>query len=322
MPIHDLYSKRQKKIRGEVPEVFQYENFPESFRVQVMYILRDLSSDISINRKQYFQKIHDSLCREYGLNNLLSRETPRLYESKIKDFLSICKDIEVLDIIECSFKHYKNISEDGLYDLVEALEGIDRPTEIKELEKRVSSERLHRAINEMNERFLEHGIGYQFESGEIIRIDSKLIHSEVVKPALRVLTGDMYKGANDEFLRAHEHYRYGRYKECMNECLKSFESTMKAICTEHRWAYDGEKATANKLIEICFKNNLIPDYLQSKFTSLRSSLECGIPTVRNRTSGHGQGSEISEVPSYLASYLLHLTATTILLLADAEKALA
>jgi hypothetical protein len=322
MPIHDLYSKRQKRIQGEVPEVFQYENFSERFRVQVMYILRDLSSDISINRKEYFQKIHDNLCREYGLNNLLDRETPRLHESKIKDFLSICKDVEVLDIIECSFKHYKNISEDGLSDLVEALKGINRPIGIKELEKRVSSERLHRAINEMNERFLEHGIGYQFESGEIIRIDSKLIHSEIVKPALRVLTGDIYKGANDEFLKAHEHYRHGRYKECMNECLKSFESTMKAICTKRGWAYDSEKATASNLINICLQKKLIPDYLQSQFNSLRSSLESGIPTVRNRTSGHGQGSQISEVPSYLASYLLHLTATTVLLLADAEKALA
>jgi AbiJ N-terminal domain 4 len=320
MPIHDLYSKRQKRNGGEVSEVFQYENFPQPFRVQVMCILRDLSLDIRINRKEYFQKIHDSLCREYGLNNLLGRETPRLHESKIKDFISICKDIEVLDIIECSFKHYKNISEDELYYLEEELKGIDKPTEIKEMEKRVSSKRLHCAINEMNERFLEHGIGYQFESNEIIRIDSKLIHSEVVKPALRILTDDMYKGANDEFLKAHEHYRYGRYKECLNECFKSFESTMKAICKKRKWTYS-ETDNAKRLIEICFQNNLIPDYLQSKFTSLRSSLECGIPTVRNRTSGHGQGSEISEVPSYLASYLLHLTATTILLLADAEKAL-
>ena len=35
--------------------------------------------------------------------------------------------------------------------------------------------------------------------------------------------------------------------------------------------------------------------------------------------GHGQGSQQPVVPPYLASYLLHLTATNILLLVEAEK---
>ncbi len=96
---------------------------------------------------------------------------------------------------------------------------------------------------------------------------------------------------------------------------------MKAICTKFNWDYN-KTDNASKLIDICFQNNLIPVYLKSKFTALQSSLRNGIPTVRNKEAAHGQGNEISEVPSYLASYLLHLTATTILFLADAEKALA
>lgn len=305
MPIHDLYSKRQKKIRGEVPEVFQYEIFPEPFRRQIIYILGDLFNPISIGDS--WLVIHRILCREYGvaflseslgLDAIYGTVTER---QDVESFLLECEDVEkVLDVIEISFKLiYCNLENLGFE----------------------SKEYLDEEISEINARFLEHGLGYQFESNEIIRVDSKFVHNEVVKPALRVLADDMYKGANDEFLKAHEHYRHGRYKECLNECLKSFESTMKAICTKRGWTYS-DKDTANKLIEICFQNNLIPEYLQSKFTSLRSSLESGIPTVRNRTSGHGQGSDISEVPSYLASYLLHLTATTILLLADAEKALA
>ena len=38
------------------------------------------------------------------------------------------------------------------------------------------------AIDELNHRFREHGVGYQYESGQIIRVDSEFIHSEVVKP--------------------------------------------------------------------------------------------------------------------------------------------
>ncbi|MDT5270649.1 MAG: hypothetical protein QOH49_2835, partial [Acidobacteriota bacterium] len=106
----------------------------------------------------------------------------------------------------------------------------------------------------------------------------------------------------------------------LNECLKAFESTMKVICHKRGWAYN-QNDTAKKLIETCFVNGLVPGYLQSQFTALKSVLESGIPTVRNKLGGHGQGAQPAAVPSYLASYTLHLTATTILLLVQAEKEL-
>ena len=65
----------------------------------------------------------------------------------------------------------------------------------------------------------------------------------------------------------------------------------------------------------------IPAYLQSQITALKSVLESGIPTVRNKLGRHGQGAQQTTVPDYMASYTLHLTATTILLLVEAEKQL-
>ena len=173
----------------------------------------------------------------------------------------------------------------------------------------------------MNYRFREHGVGYQYESGEIIRVDSQILHSEAVKPTLTFLSRQMYEGANEEFLKSFEHYRKGDYKECLNECLKAFESTMKAICDKRSWVYDPSRSTANVLIGVCFANELIPNFLQTQFNSLRTSLESGVPTTRNRLGGHGQGSSPVVVPEYLAGYLLHLTASTILMLAKAEEAL-
>jgi hypothetical protein len=69
------------------------------------------------------------------------------------------------------------------------------------------------------------------------------------------------------------------------------------------------------------KNVLIPHFLESHFTALRSSLESGVPTVRNKMSGHGQGVQPNAVPAHMAGYLLHLTATSILLMVEAEKQL-
>ncbi len=85
-------------------------------------------------------------------------------------------------------------------------------------------------------------------------------------------------GANEEYMKAHGHYRHGRYEEALVDCLKSFESTMKIICKERGWQH-GETDTAKKRIQICFQNNLVPAFTQNQFTSLQNLFESGIPAL-------------------------------------------
>lgn len=59
--------------------------------------------------------------------------------------------------------------------------------------------------------------------------------------------------------------------------------------------------------------------MNSHLTSIRTTLETGIPTVRNKLSGHGQGSTISPIPDEFAEYALNLTATNIVLLVKIYK---
>jgi AbiJ N-terminal domain 4 len=305
MRVLDLFSKRRKRLRGEVPEVYQYDKVPQSLRVQIVHIWEDAFGDPDLSYSQtddVYKQIHDSLAREYGVFRLSKKgNSPR---SVLIDFLLNCEEHEkVIDAIELSFKYMSVIRYDSEFH------ALSTPSMTAE-----------DAVDELNHRFREHGVGYQFESGEIIRVDSEYIHADAVKPALVLLRERQYEGANDEFLKAHEHYRHGRYKESLNECLKSFESTMKAICEQRKWPYNPTD-TASRLIDLCFKNGLIPSFLQSEFTSLRTTLESGVPTVRNKLGGHGQGLEQIAVPDWLASYLLHLTATNIILLVEAEKKL-
>src|SRR3990172_8296300 len=74
MPVFDLFSKRQRRLRGEVPEVFQYEDLPQPFRVQVVHILRDALGNIteygSDLPAEVYKFIHDTLAREYGVFGL------------------------------------------------------------------------------------------------------------------------------------------------------------------------------------------------------------------------------------------------------------
>ena len=173
------------------------------------------------------------------------------------------------------------------------------------------------AVEELNTRFKEHGIGYQFESNEIVRIDSKFLHQEAVKPALQILEATHYAGANEEFRKAHGHYRHRRYSEAINECLKALESTLKVICKKRKWAFS-DRDPAKILLEIIFKNGLVPDYLENEFTGLRAVLESGVPTIRNRESGHGAGEEPRHIPQHLTAYVLHLTASAIVFISRCD----
>lgn len=48
--------------------------------------------------------------------------------------------------------------------------------------------------------------------------------------------------------------------------------------------------------------------------SLKTKLETGLPVVKNKTSGHGQGSAVTPIPNEFAEYALNLAATNIVLL--------
>ena len=309
MKDYELFSKRQKRLRGEVPDIYQYEIIPQELRVQIVHIWRAVLRDrYTGDARQVYELLHQELSYAYGKFTLdqggdssyHSVRDDSYHVTTVINFFLSTDDIErAIDVIEFSFRFIDQ-------DVRHNRHGYFRPS--------VSPDD---AINELNYRFREHGVGFQYKSGQIIKIDSQFIHSEVIKPALIMLADPIYKGANEEYLNAHEHYRKGRYKECLNDCLKAFESCMKIICGKREWPYN-EKDTANRLIETVFKHALIDSSMTCHFTALISTLKSGVPTVRNDQSAHGQGSEEIIVPEYIASYVLHLTASNILLLTKAD----
>src|SRR5205823_1200161 len=105
------------------------------------------------------------------------------------------------------------------------------------------------AILELNHRFQKHGLGYEFLGGELIKLNSQYIHAQAVKPAISLLQDEGFRGAEEEFLHAHDHYREGRYKEAIVDALKAFENTMKSICNARTWHYSSNDP-ANQLIKI------------------------------------------------------------------------
>jgi len=312
MAVVELFSARQKRSRGEAPDIYSYDSLPHPLRVQIVHIWRDGFG--TVNEEGYgvtcpvldgFREIHQILCKKYGMFTLSDRTRDDDAFTVVVNFFLRCDDIErALDVIELTFGYLKLMT---------------HGTRFCYTSKTAPDE----AIQELNDRFRQHGVGYSFEPSlhKIVRIDSQFTHAEVVKPALSILAEKRFRAANEEFAKAHQHYREGRYQECIADCLKAFESTMKVICATHKWRFDSGD-TAKALIKTCFDHELIPGYLEAQLASLRTLLESGVPTVRNKTSGHGQGESYRTIPRHLAAYALHLTASNILFLSECQREMA
>lgn len=173
-------------------------------------------------------------------------------------------------------------------------------------------------VEVLNARMLEDDFGFQFEGGMLIQISDEFSHVELIVPALNLLVEPRFAGANSEFRQAHAEFRAGEYEDCIHDCCNAFESVLKVILAEKGWSYLPTDP-AKKLLDVAFTNNLVPSHMQSSFAGLRTILESGVPTVRNKSAAHGTGAEPRNIPKYIAAFQLHQTAAAILLLASAAR---
>ncbi len=172
MAITDLYSKRRTRELGQVPDVYQYDQIPAPLRVQIAQIfdaIFGIQDDTA--RNHCFRPIVKTLCAEYGVEELGAGSGAF---DVVKRFLKIgASPVQVLDVVEVAFDRFAR----GQF-----------PT----------GQSTGEAIQELNTRFRELGIGYQYGSGQIVRIDSQFVHSIVVQPALHFLASQEFAGANEE----------------------------------------------------------------------------------------------------------------------------
>lgn len=212
MPIFDLYSKRKKRQLGDVPDVYVYDIIPNGLKIQIVHIWEDAlgnpEKDHDNNNRMMplYQELIEILRREYQVFKLspqtFDRNDKQYAYPELREYFLATNDTDrVLDIIEMTFMAIDKITRDYEY-----------------LSRSESDKIANSAIDELNRRFKEHGIGYFYSDGIIGRIDSELTHEEIVKPALTILRQKGFENAQAEFLAAHEHYRQGKKPETLIEC--------------------------------------------------------------------------------------------------------
>ena len=256
MPIFETFAKRKREMaRAGQPVIFQQDELPSQFRVQVAHIWTNLHGDpwSRVYRpwddrvSPFWELAHRTVAAEMGRFALLSTDLSPY--ANCNNFLISSDQVDdVLSLIEIVFK----FAEDSPH--------------------RAPPTILDEAVAELNQRFLEHRIGYQFQAGQIIGMESLYQHSEIVEPAITLMYDANFSGPLQEFMDAHKHYREGNFKDSITDAANAFESTLKAICDIREWPYDTRRATASTLIGVLFDNGLVPGELQSHFSPLRSVL--------------------------------------------------
>jgi len=298
----DLFSKRERRRRGDIPDVYVYDVIPEALRVQLVQIIRRCG--MADRRRggvvSIWKEVTRILRHEYGVFSLYA--VPGMTESILG---AVEPKREVTDYI---------LSQESAALALDAVEVFLDRARFKRLRPAAVN-----AAKSVNRRFREHGVGYAFERGRIVRLDSEYLHVEATRVCLRLISGRRYAGVQEEFLRAHEHYRKDRCKEALNECSKALESTLKVIARERGWDLPTHQ-TLGKLLAACFKHGLVDQCWQDHFSSLQGLLASGASLARNRLGAHGQGSTPTSVPAHLVAFTLHSTAAAIVFLVSAESA--
>jgi AbiJ N-terminal domain 4 len=317
MAIFDLYSRRKRQIeKAGRADVYQYDEVPRALRVQIIHMWRDAIGPCSApnlpgfgptppNSDDLWEEIHSAIAREKGVFALAPGNTA--FDRCAAYLLGADRIDDILDLLELTFRYIRHFSALDKYDWH------------AEAERRGLKQPREDTIGELNFRLREAGLGYQLENWNIIRVDSQFLHSEVVKKALHLLSHPGFEGPEREFLAAHDDYRNGpdKFENAITNALKAFESTLKVICDREEWAYSAN-ATAAALIKAVIENGLLPPYLESSFGALQS-LMIGLPTIRNKTAGHGRGASTRDVQPDLVAYALHSAAANIVFLVEAHR---
>jgi len=297
------YSKRRKDAEKEgKPDIYRYSGpFPPQLTNQIEHILGDmLGRGYDEESEKAWEEVEYVLQRELGIVSFSGKRERRpaawahFIQAQMYDSEPILDVVEQALSVAMRFEEASGRSPGGMS--------------------------VSDAESLLNRYFQERRFGYRVERGLIIRIDTEFLHQEVVRPALGLLQKAGFEGAEEEFLRAHEHYRHGKGRDALVAAGCAFESACKTVL-EARGVACGPKDTAAKLVDKVFENGLVEGYLRSHFSSFANMMKSGLPTMRNKSGGHGQGvSPEPPLPDYFVAFGLHQAAALVVFLQRSAEA--
>lgn len=280
----------QKDLFGQEEEIerkqfLSYDDIPIETRNKVFYVISENAYRFENEGPlSYPQRIEDfeylrfQIRKHKGVTNISN-----IYDDEraINEWMIGCPKEDFLRTIE----------------LFIDLRSQDRSTDWKQ--------RLINTINDINEIFKIDKIGYEIVNERFIQKDSEFLHEQVIKTTINLLYTNDFKGPLEEFQKALDHYMRREYKDTIQEANKSFESTIKSVLIKRNISFN-QSGPADLLLDYLKENGVIYPYTKPLFQ--------GLPMIRNKQSGHGQGIDHKEVYQSYAELALNLAGTFIVFL--------
>lgn len=283
----NLYSRQDKTIDN-----YRYD-IPEVVRNRLLMVISRFP-----NSQRLLNDVTHELAGKYGF--LHGQSIHPEFLPAIRHFYS-CEDKQILDFLLVLFR----FANPGCEGFVDAFNEVLR------------EEGIGYQLTPMTSKIVKGGgklFGHTTDSIDVTfptvqRLDNTVLHQEM-KECLTLLTAPEFKTANHEFLKAHDHYRHGRFDEALAYCCSSFESVMKTVLAK-KGVTPKPNATANPLVQECIKAGILPSIYEGCFVAVAS--------IRNALSdaAHGKGpGPKTPVDRKNVEHLLHLAATNMVLLVN------
>lgn len=187
MGVFETFSKRQRKLeQAGRPGVYQYDVLSTVFRRQVIYIWAS-----AIGPYVVFE--------DNGPLNMLRNPLPASNSIWLRIFNTLTRELGVFELgdknadpfVQCR-QYILSTDTGGALDIIDlsfyVIDQDVRRLSLDEVRYSNITQPPDDAIEELNKRFRENGIGYQFENGELVKMDPQFVHEQLVRPVITLPT--------------------------------------------------------------------------------------------------------------------------------------
>ena len=306
-PIKDIFSRRMKALKGEIPEYYSYD-LDSEIRYKLIQAIAEhyLVQRVIRDEVEYdeFKNLVSLIEEELGK----SITTHYNASDDLSDFLLNCQDADFLTGIEflLSLK-VTYLMQSNIYHPI---------CNDEKMRENITS-----FIDKVNRIFKIDKIGYEIVPAGlenlpyiIVPFNSKYLYLETIKRPMSLMHDEDFEGPLNEFEEALDEYRKGKYEDAIFKAGKAYESTLKAILDLKGIAHTPGKTKVPGYVRLIKeKANIIDPWLQSTFEHFWPLLENGPPALRNLPKvGHGQGKDVlKKMKKSYADYALRLAGTHI-----------
>lgn len=261
-----FFFERRKTERGEWPNVFAKDKFPQNVRAQCW-----------------------QLCENAGFHNADSvvqqlRHTVGVYElndaGRYRGALNELNYFYHNGMAECSDLENVEFALSVLELMCQSLPKYNSNIEV---------------IENINHRLRLGGVGYKFADNQLIPVDDEDLANNAVIPAVSLLNRPEFENSYGYLHQAFLDYKEGTpesLQTAIDNCVKAAEAILKTIFDSIGIEY-GPKDTYMPLVQKAAQNGLFPDISQDKLAPLTNQLK-GIGEIRNKESGHGGDKQVSD----------------------------